>query len=99
MAEAISNIPHSTRRSISSDQKDSAKETENGSTFTNKSEMSAAVDDTRISTNTSVSSLSFWHRKLDGLYLVFFVVHIPTILCTSLTNFFSFEHLFCTFAC
>ena len=95
MAEAISRVPHSTRHSIS-DQNDNDKKTENGRGYTNESAMSAmsaAVDDPRISTNTSLSSLSSWHRKLDGLYLVFFVVHIPTILCTSLNYFSLFKHI------
>lgn len=48
--------------------------------------------------SSSLSSSSFWHRKLDGLYLIFFVIHIPTILRTSLIFLLSLAPSLCTSA-
>lgn len=42
------------------------------------------------STRLSSSSSSSWRSKLDGLYLAFFVTHIPIILRTSSISFYFF---------
>lgn len=46
--------------------------------------MTAVVDDACCSSSPTLlaSSSSFWSRKLDGIYLGFFMVHIPIILRT-----------------
>lgn len=49
-----------------------------------KADAVATADDSgSLGSSTSLNAPSFfWSRKLDGLYLIFFMVHIPTILRT-----------------
>lgn len=88
MSDPIAEDLPSTRKLIHSDQKDGEKRTETKGKIPVKLETSAVVDDPRMPTSANLlsSSSSFWHRKLDGLYWVFFLTHIPVILRTSLIS-------------